>query len=426
MMETAPVLGRDRPAVLPNKNASGGSAQDADALIAHARLAAQFRRLDFLSACSVEERLGIADHCTAFTLETASPHTVEDPETALTFLLTGSLRLEGEGGVNWLDGATPQARSPLPGGARLRDGGKAERAQLIVVPTEALQSQRRGPRLIPAPLEALVVERLFADFDAGTLRLPTMPTVAFRIRERAEDPNVNLQEVADIAQTDGAIAGRLLHVANSVAFANGPRVRSALAAVQRLGLRTTQHLVLSLALREVFAFKGRGVRQAATEGWRFSVAVSAAAHAVAGRAGLDSEKALMAGLVHQIGRVPVLGALERSGAQLSGETLEALLRVLTGPVSHLVHRYWDLDRSCLDAMTFWDQWDRQHDGAGDYGDVVQTAACHCLARRSRENDHPALDSLPAYRRLGFNPEERKSLEDEMNTSIGMMGPLLQG
>src|SRR6056300_1928686 len=149
-----------------------------------------------------------------------------------------------------------------------------------------------------------------------------MPTVAFRIRERAEDPNVNLQEVADIAQTDGAIAGRLLHVANSVAFANGPRVRSALAAVQRLGLRTTQHLVLSLALREVFEFKGRGVRQAATEGWRFSVAVSAAAHAVAGRAGLDSEKALMAGLIHQIGRVPILGALERSGAQLASPTLD--------------------------------------------------------------------------------------------------------
>ena len=412
--------------MLPRKNATEGSAQDADALIAHARLAARFRRLDFLSACAVEERLDLAESCTPLTLGPSHPHTVEDPERALTFLLAGSLRMEGDGGVNWLDGDTPQARSPLPGGVRLKDGGKAERAQLVVLPTEALQNRRRGPSFAPAPIEALVVERLFADFDAGTLRLPTMPTVAFRIRERAEDPNVNLQEVADIAQTDGAIAGRLLHVANSVAFANGPRVRSALAAVQRLGLRTTQHLVLSLALREVFEFKGRGVRQAATEGWRFSVAVSAAAHAVAGRAGLDSEKALMAGLIHQIGRVPVLGALERSGAQLAGPTLDALLRALTGPVSHLVHRYWDLDQSCLDAMTFWNQWHRQHDGACDYGDVVQVAARHCLARKHQDNDLAALETLPAYRLLGFNPEERESLEDEMNTSIGMMGPLLQG
>ena len=77
-------------------------------------------------------------------------------------------------------------------------------------------------------------------------------------------------------------------------------------------------------------------------------------------------------------------------------------------------------------MTFWDQWDRQHDGAGDYGDVVQVAASHCLARKSRDGDARPLESLPAYRRLGFNPDERDSLEDEMNTSIGMMGPLLQG
>lgn len=412
--------------MLPNQNATGGSAQDADALIAHARLAARFRRLDFLSACSVEERLDLAELCTVLTLGSEHSHTVESPDTALTFLIAGAVRLQGEHGVNWLEGGTPQARSPLVGGTRLENGGKAEGAQLIVLPTDALKNRKRGPSFTPAPLEALVVERLFADFDAGTLRLPTMPTIAFRIRERAEDPNVNLQEVADIAQTDGAIAGRLLHVANSVAFANGPRVRSALAAVQRLGLRTTQHLVLSLALREVFEFKGRGVRQAATEGWRFSVAVSAAAHAVAGRAGLDNEKALMAGLVHQIGRVPVLGALERSGAQLGSATLDALLRVLTGPVSHLVHRYWDLDQSCLHGMTFWNQWDRQHGGPGDYGDVVQVAACHCLARKSRDSDHPPLESLPAYLRLGFDPEERKSLEDEMNTSIGMMGPLLQG
>ena len=121
-----------------------------------------------------------------------------------------------------------------------------------------------------------------------------MPTVAFKIRERAQDPRGNLQDVAEVAQADGAIAGRLLHVANSVAFANGPRVRTVLAAVQRLGLTTTQYLVLSLALRDVFSFEGLGVKKAAMDGWQFSVAVSAASHALAGAAGLNRETALMA------------------------------------------------------------------------------------------------------------------------------------
>ena len=206
---------------------------------------------------------------------------------------------------------------------------------------------------MPGALEALILEKLFSDFDAGTLRLPAMPTVAFKIRERAQDPQGNLQDVAEVAQADGAIAGRLLHVANSVAFANGPRVRTVLAAVQRLG-NATQYLVLSLALRDVFSFEGPGVKKAAMDGWQFSVAVSAASHALAGAAGLNRETALMAGLLHRMSRVPVLAMLERKEFRLGEPAPSSLFSRIT-KLSLMVHRYWDLNEPCLDAMRHWDR-----------------------------------------------------------------------
>ena len=38
----------------------------------------------------------------------------------------------------------------------------------------------------------------------------------------------------------------------------------------------------------------------------------------------------------------------------------------------MVHRYWDLDEPCLDAMRHWDRWEQVHDGPGDYGDVAES------------------------------------------------------
>ncbi len=411
--------------VRPERRAKAEGEASPQELITRARLAARFRRLDFLGSCSVGERLGLAESCEHTLLEPGATFQTQPTDDALTFLIAGALRLDRDG-VSWLDSESPQARSPLPGGAQVVAGERSRGAEVVSLPAASLLGRSESLRGYRASLEALILEKLFSDYDHGTLRLPAMPTVAFRIRERAEDPNANLQEVAEIAQADGAIAGRLLHVANSVAFANGPRLRTVLAAVQRLGLKTTQYLVLSLAIRDVFSFKGFSVRKPATESWRFSVAVSAAAHALAGAAGMNRETALMAGLLHQIGRVPILAMLEREGLRLGEDTLESLFEVLTIPLSRMVHRYWDLDDDCLLAMDHWNNWTRDHPGPGDFGDLVQVAARHCLARQHSKNPAPELGALPAYTRLGFTAEDQAELEREMDTNIGMMGPLLQG
>jgi HD-like signal output (HDOD) protein len=118
--------------------------------------------------------------------------------------------------------------------------------------------------------------------------------------------------------------------------------------------------------------------------------------------------------------------LEREGLRLGEDTLESLFEVLTIPLSRMVHRYWDLDDDCLLAMDHWNNWTRDHPGPGDFGDLVQVAARHCLARQHSKNPAPELGALPAYTRLGFTAEDQAELEREMDTNIGMMGPLLQG
>ena len=92
-----------------------------EALVASARLAAHFRRLDFVGGASVEERLMLAESCQLQHLGPGESLQTEPLATSVAFLVSGSIRLEGDG-ISWLDSESPQARSPLPGSAVILAG----------------------------------------------------------------------------------------------------------------------------------------------------------------------------------------------------------------------------------------------------------------------------------------------------------------
>jgi diguanylate cyclase (GGDEF)-like protein len=79
-------------------------------------------------------------------------------------------------------------------------------------------------------------------------QLPSPSGVALEIMRLSQRENVSLQEITRIAQTDPALAGRLLQLANSVAA--GPRrpVISLSEAVQRIGLTAVRQAALSFSL----------------------------------------------------------------------------------------------------------------------------------------------------------------------------------
>ena len=53
------------------------------------------------------------------------------------------------------------------------------------------------------------------DLQKGKLVLPTLPEVALKVREVANNPDVTAVQLADVITTDAALSARLLKVANS-------------------------------------------------------------------------------------------------------------------------------------------------------------------------------------------------------------------
>ena len=60
-----------------------------------------------------------------------------------------------------------------------------------------------------------VREEITKAIDSDQLLLPTLPEVALRVREVAEDPNANIDKLVEVIGHDAALTVRIIKVANS-------------------------------------------------------------------------------------------------------------------------------------------------------------------------------------------------------------------
>lgn len=266
----------------------------------------------------------------------------------------------------------------------------------------------------------LALDEIMAAYEQGSLDLPAMPEVAVRIGERMRDPDVSIDALAELAQLDPAVAGYLIQVANSALYAGRGRARNVVEAVSRLGLKTTQSLVTAIALRNMFEVEDADLRARARENWGRCVDVGAAAHAVAQRTDedLDAERALLAGLLHRVGAVPVLDHFAARPVTPDAAVVDAALGALVTRVGVLVVDAWQLGRDLSAVVEHWADPDRPVSGRADYCDAVQVAVALL------DGDDEAVTVLAAWSRLGLPPEDVATLREHAETAVSVFRGLL--
>lgn len=154
-------------------------------------------------------------------------------------------------------------------------------------------------------LEALIEEKV----ANAALRVPPSPIVALRLGKLAADEGATRDEVVAVVKQDQSLAAVVLRLANSAMYRRGPEVVSLSTAVVTLGRRVLRDLAFAQSLHQQALGIGPliALRRRA---WRESLVAGQVAQWIAelGRAPL--EDAFVAGLLHDIGRLPVIGALE--------------------------------------------------------------------------------------------------------------------
>jgi HD-like signal output (HDOD) protein len=184
----------------------------------------------------------------------------------------------------------------------------------------------------------------------------------------------------------------------------GRPVEDLKSAVIRLGMTLTRTLATSYALRQTFRISSPTVKQRMRQLWEHSLDVSLLSWDLARRLkDVNPERALLAGLIHDVGVIPVLTYVERAGLMLETGTLETLIRKLRVMVGVLVANHWSLDKELTTVIADAEAWMRFSRNKPDLCDVVLIAHHLHYTRTPPAEPTPQLETLPAYHRIGLCP-----------------------
>lgn len=241
--------------------------------------------------------------------------------------------------------------------------------------------------------------------ETDQLKLPSLPEVAINVRNAIEKETSSAEQIANILGQDPALAARLLQLANSPLYRPRAEITSLHMAIARLGIRVVRDLVMTLVMRQIYNAGSETLQRYFRELWSTSVEVAAISRMLALQAGLDAEQALLAGLIHNIGALPVLQLAEKDQTLIHDAiAINDIINRIQCPVGKHILEFWNLPRHLIDVVSQWSDFSRSHSGPADYTDVVQVAIMQC-AHHTSINIPEDRSLVPAASKLGINSDE---------------------
>jgi HD-like signal output (HDOD) protein len=275
-------------------------------------------------------------------------------------------------------------------------------------------------------LEREVLQAVLESMRLNTLKLPTLPEQAIRVRAVAADPGVSLQTLAQEVGRDAALAARVIRVANSPLVRARNEIKSLQQAITRLGLDYVRDLVTVFALEGAFTPKHRVVGQALFQIWSTSKDIAAICSVLAKRSSkVSPDQALLAGLMHAIGALPLLAAVDARGdIDVPAAELRRMVEEIHGELGTQMLRAWRFSESLACVPELYRDPFREHNGPADLVDVV--AVADVMLRHSQGRAELPLEwpEIPPMLRLGLQDDpdvaENFSSHPEVTTTRGSL------
>lgn len=253
----------------------------------------------------------------------------------------------------------------------------------------------------------------------NTLLLPSLPNIAWEVRT-AIQAGVDAQAIANIVTQDVAITAKLLKAANSPIYRARTPYTNCAQAIVRLGLTTTKQLVTSLALKEVFTSDHAALKKPMAQLWDHAVE-TAALSAVFARLTphLNADKALLVGLLHNIGKIPLLNYAGKYPKLIGREDLlKQALDDYAPELGAVLLKRWNFGEDYIDAARNAENWTRDHQGSADYCDLVQVGRLHCT-ESFPESAPLDFSSVPAFNKVTQQQGEHTyaKIQDDTQNAI---------
>jgi len=274
--------------------------------------------------------------------------------------------------------------------------------------------QEKAEHFLTEVKEAVSTEKLL---------LPSLPDVALKIKAECEKEDSSAQTIANVISQDPAMSVRLLQVANSTIYRTHISTDNIHMAISKLGLKLVRDLIISLSMKQLYRASSDVIAERFRELWITSTKTAALAHLLASKhPHLDTEKAMLAGLIHNIGALPIILMAEDDDDLFDKpEALCKVVQKMQGEVGAYIFQKWHFPEYMVDVSSNCYQFRRTHDDIADYTDIIQVALI-------QGSIYTGLDcpedwsTVPAFSKLGIDTEshvldieENKLIFDETTT-----------
>lgn len=261
--------------------------------------------------------------------------------------------------------------------------------------------------------ERLKDNRFYQHFIQGELKTPSFPDVALKMREAIQQ-DCEIADIVKIVNLDPVISAKLIQVVNSPLYRTLNPISNCLSAINRLGRKTTRNLVIAFSMKNLIKGENPSIKKLIQHSWLQSIKVSGISYTLAQLTKkVDPEEALLAGLLHNIGVLPILTfADSRPEGTYQPADIDLCINEIHGQIGSIILEKWEFPDNLKQIPLQSADWFTNTTEYLNLNDIVLLAKYHNFLTSPGNTELPLINTLPAFQKLGKQP-----LTPEMSLQI---------
>jgi HD-like signal output (HDOD) protein len=284
------------------------------------------------------------------------------------------------------------------------------------------------PVVILSALHSQSARDYLSESLAGPQTIAPLPRVCAQLAQLTAQQATDASQLARLIQSDPALAGEIMRVANSPALRPRSPIVSLQQAVSWLGVAEVRNIAMAVMLRgEVFVAPGH--EPESEELWREAWLAGLWAKEVARERRKHVESAFLAALMHRTGAALALKILSRFELEqrtaMDARTFGDLVVEFEPAFGRLLMNNWLLPKDVQDAASDWRNIGRDLSEPSHRDLAATVHAAHLLAAHTMHpqllDENEVIES-PVFEQLGVFPDDRRRMlakRDQVRSMAGI-------
>ncbi|HRE31469.1 MAG TPA: HDOD domain-containing protein [Candidatus Berkiella sp.] len=234
----------------------------------------------------------------------------------------------------------------------------------------------------------------------------------------SQNPYVTIEELEGIIGKDPALTARIIRLANSPLVRGRVAINSLENAISRLGVRFVSNMAIGLAMEQLFLAKHKVIEQKLNDAWKHSGQIAATSYVIANYTKkFAPDEAMLAGLLHEIGILPILTYAEAQPELLKNlNVLDELIQNHYAKLGEAILNSWQFPPNIAIVPQNMTQYYRKIPKA-DLADVILVAKIFVLEGTTHPLAQIDRSEIPAFNRLSLDPKENLLLKPALQEPL---------